>query len=178
MKKVNIILWILLLVLVDQGSKLIIANCFIDTQFYIIEDVLGFHPVYNIQHSFLNNLLNLKLSLWLHVILLFCIQWLIIYVYSNYRSKQPKTKLLDVSFIFGQAGLICVFLGWFFWKDGILDFIFLYALTIDLKDIYLNCFVLLFIVNILKNRKEGLHQHDFMKIPDITEGKINRTENE
>ena len=154
MTRKNIILWIICLVIADQGVKLIIANCFFDAKFYIIEPILGFRPIYNDQYSYFNALLKLNLGILPHAILLVFLQLLILFAYGYYRTIQQSKKLLDISFAIGQSALICVFCGFFFWKAGILDFIHLYLFTVDLKDIYLNCFALLFGINWLKNKAE------------------------
>lgn len=151
MKRKYIILWIICLVIADQGIKLIIANYYMDSRFDVIRSVLGFHPIYNDQYSYFNALLKLNLGLLPHTIMLIFILLMIIFFYDYFKTILYKSKLLDISFIFGIAATICVFCGFFFWKNGILDFIFLYPFTFDLKDIYLNCFVIFFLWNYLKN---------------------------
>lgn len=46
MKKRNVILLIVLLVLIEQGVKLIVYTSFIDTNFEIIPKVLDFKPTF------------------------------------------------------------------------------------------------------------------------------------
>jgi len=152
MRKRNIILSIICLVVADQGIKLVIANYFIHTKFDIIESILGFHPIYNDKYSYFNAILKLDLGLLPHVIVLVFLQLIVIILYDYSKITQRSTRLAETVFIFGQAASICVFCGFFFWKDGILDFIFLYPFTFDLKDIYLNCFALLTIFNFYINR--------------------------
>lgn len=154
MGKKYIFLGIIGLVLMDQGIKLIIANNFMDTSFYIMEPILGFRPVFNANYSFINSALRLNIGVLAHFIYLIICQLLIVFLYGYYRNIQRSTKLLDVSYIFGQAALICVFSGFFFWEKGVLDFIFLYPLTIDFKDIYLNCLIVLLLLNHYINKKE------------------------
>ena len=154
MARKKIIFWIICLVLADQITKLIIVNFFIDTKFYLIEPILGFRPVFNTQYSYFNDVLKLNLGLLPHAILLILAQFIILFYYGYYRIAQHSSKLLDISFVFGQSGLICVFCGFFFWKAGILDYIYLYFFTVDLKDIYLNCFAFLFLLNYHKNKAE------------------------
>jgi len=154
MTRKNIIFWIICLVIADQGVKLIIANFFIDTKFDIIDSIIGFHPVFNNQYTYFNALLKQNIGLLPHTVLLIFIQLTILLLYMYLRTVQHSTKLLDISFIFGQSGLICVFCGFFLWKAGILDFIYLHFWTVDFKDIYMNCFAILFIVNFYKNKSE------------------------
>ena len=134
MKRKKIIFWIVCLVVADQIVKLIIANYFIDTRFDIIDSILGFRPIYNTQYSYFNALLKLNIGLLPHTILLILIQFVILLLYKYMRTAQHSTKLLDISFIFGQSALICVFFGFFFGEAGILDFIYLRLWTVDFKD--------------------------------------------
>ncbi len=147
MKKSKIIVWIILLVAADQISKIVIAGNFLDTRFDIIDGLFGFRPVFNAQYSYFNQALGLNIGLWPHVVLLVLIELILIAIYGYYRKAQRSTKLIDIAFAFGQAALVCVLCGFFFWKRGVLDFIFVGFVTCDLKDIYINCFVALFIIN-------------------------------
>lgn len=168
MKTKNVIFLIIILVLLDQIVKLIIANYFIDANFDIIESVFGFHPIYNDKYSYANAMLGLEMGVIPHTILLIIIQLLLLLLYGYYKTVQVSIKLIDLSFIFGQAALICVFCGFFFWNKGILDFIFVYPFTFDFKDIYLNCFVVLFLLNSFKYKNEiedsNLKIRDYMRI--------------
>jgi signal peptidase II len=152
MKRKNIIFWIVCLVIADQGVKLIIANYFIDTRFDIIDSILGFRPVFNGQYTYFNALLKLNIGLLPHTVLLIFLQLAILFFYKFARIVQHSTKLLDISFIFGQSAFICVFCGFFLWEAGVLDFLYLRLWTVDFKDIYLNCFVILFLLNYHKNK--------------------------
>jgi signal peptidase II len=154
MTKKTIILWIICLVIVDQVIKLIVANYLFDTKFDIIDSILGFHPIYNNKYSYFNALLKLNLGLLPHTILLFFIECLLLLFYGYFKTMQYSTKLIDIAFILGQAALVCVFCGFFFWENGILDFIFLYPFIVDFKDIYLNGFVIFFFWNYFKNYSE------------------------
>jgi len=154
MTRKNIIFWIICLVIADQVIKLIIVNLFIDTKFDIIYSIIGFRPVFNKQYTYFNALLKLNIGLLPHAILLILIQFVILLLYRYLRTAQPSTKLLDISFIFGQSALICVFCGFFFWKSGVLDFIYVHFWIVDFKDVYLNCFAILFLVNYHKNKAE------------------------
>jgi signal peptidase II len=150
-----VIFWIICLVVADQAVKLIIVNFFWGTKFYLIEPILGFRPVFNDQYSYFNTVLKLNLGILPHTIILILAQAIISACYGYYKTIQRSgTLLIDVSYIFGQSALICVFCGFYFWKAGILDFIDLYLWIVDFKDIYLNCFVILFGFNYFKNWKD------------------------
>ena len=154
MTRKKIIFWIICLVSADQGIKLIIVNFFIDTKFDIIDSIIGFRPIFNTQYTYFNALLKLNIGLLPHTIFTILIQFVILFLYRYLRTIQCSTKLLDISFIFGQSGLICVFCGFFFWEAGILDFIYLYFWTVDFKDVYLNCFAVFFLINYHNNKAE------------------------
>ena len=155
MKKRIIILWIIILVIADQGTKLIIANYFMDTRFDIIDSVIGIRPIFNEKYTFFNVLLGLNLEIFARVVFCILVQFAIIFSYGYIKTiQQSSTKLLDIAFIFGQSVAICVFCGFFFWKSGVLDFIYLHFFIIDMKDIYIKCFVMFFLINYLKNYSE------------------------
>ncbi len=169
MTRKTIILGIIFLVTLDQGIKIVIANYFIETKFDIIDSVLGFHPIFNDRYSYFNIISNLNLGLLPHAILLIILQLLIIFYYDYSKTIQGSTKILDLAFIFGESALICVFCGFFFWKDGILDFLFLYPFIFDLKDIYLNGFVIFFLYNHYKYKIE--RQSSTIKINEYLKDK-------
>lgn len=167
MTKKSIIVWILILTIADQAIKLIIANYFFDVKFDLIENYIGFRPIYNNQYSYFNGLFGLNIGLLPHALFLIPFQLGILIAYGYYKKAQPPSKLLDISFIFGQASVLCVFFGFFFWDDGILDFLFLYFFTCDLKDIYLNLFTLFLSLNIFVHykdiRRSNLKMTSFLK---------------
>lgn len=146
MKRKFIILWIICLVIADQGIKIIIANYYIDTRFDVVNSIIGFHPIYNDQYSYFNALLKLNLGIIPHTFILIFITLMIVFLYDYFKTILFDSKLLDISFIFGIAAMVCIFLGFFFWEKGILDFIYFFPFTFDLKDIYLNGFVIFFLL--------------------------------
>ncbi len=152
MRKKSIILWIIFLVIADQGTKLIVANYFINTKFDIIDSVVGFHPIYNDKFSYFNAILNLDLGLFPHLIVLIIVQLSVLFFQGYFNKINVSNKLSDVVFIFGQAATICVFCGFFFWEKGVLDFIFLRPFTVDFKDIYLNCFGFLLLIFLFSHK--------------------------
>lgn len=154
MTKKNVILGVVILVLVDQVIKIVIAHYWMNIKIDFIPSVLGFRPIFNSEYSYVNASLKLERGIVFHTIYLVLMQLTIIFLYDYFRSMKIQTKLLDISFIFGQAAIICVFCGFFFWENGILDYIFLYPFTVDLKDIYLNCFAILILIYCYIYRKE------------------------
>lgn len=169
MKIRNIILLIVLLVLIDQGSKLVVYNSLMDTNFEIIPKILDFKPVFNSKYSFVNDSIHkrtgMDAGLIFHVVL-FGLIWLILFLsYRFFKVIAPKSKMLDVAFSFFTAGVICAYLGILVWEKGMLDFLhfkILGYIICDLKDIYINCFVVLLLISTINiERKHNVKLADF-----------------
>ena len=160
MKTQKIILWIFLLIIIDQAIKIIINTCFLETTFNIIPAVLEFKPTFNTHHSWVNSLLynkfQINIGLWPHIILFLIAEIIMLTIYVLLRKTiHNNTKSLDITFIFQFAGVICAFIGNLIWDKGTLDYIYLKPLFVfDLKDVYINCFVVLLLVYMYKNRSQ------------------------
>ncbi len=132
-----------------------------DVTYEIIPKVLDFRPMFNSKYSFVNDTIHqrtgIDAGLIFHVIL-FTLIWIVIFIfYRFFKGVAPENKLLDVSFSFFTAGLICSYLGILVWEKGILDFLCFKPLgyvTCDLKDIYINCFLVLMLISAIKIEKE------------------------
>lgn len=161
MRARNIILLIVLLVIIDQVAKLIIYHSFMDINCEIVPQVLDFKPTFNSKYSFVNDSIYKKTGmdtgLIFHVIL-FPLIWIILFLfYRFFKGVAPKNKMLDASFAFFTAGFICSYLGILVWEKGVLDFLHLKLLggiIFDLKDIYINCYIVLLIISTMKIEKE------------------------
>lgn len=157
MKIRNIIPLIILLVLIDQGVKLIVYTSFIDTNFEIIPKVLDFKPTFNSKYSFVNDSIykntGMDAGLLFHIIL-FAIIWFIQFVgYKFFKSIDLHNKTIDVSMAFFTSAVICAYLGMLVWEKGIVDFLHFklhFNFVFDLKDVYINCFVALFFISTIK----------------------------
>lgn len=160
MKTKNIIFLIVLLVILDQVAKLIIYNSFMDVNCEIIPKVLDFKPVFNSKYSWVNDSIHKKsgmdAGLIFHIIL-FALAWFIIYVIYRYLKKlNLANKIADMSIVLFTAAVSCAYLGILVWEKGILDFLHFEFLgyVCDLKDIYINCFVVLFCISAIKCKLE------------------------
>lgn len=161
MKTRKMLLLILLLVLIDQGVKLIIYSRFMNVHCEIIPGVLDFTPFFNSKYSFANDslyrLTGMDVGLLFHIIL-FAIVWLILFTgYRFFKSIDSRNKMLDVAISFFTAAVICSYLGILVWEKGILDFLhikWMMNIIFDLKDIYINCFGILFCIGIMKMEKK------------------------
>lgn len=156
--------------MIDQIAKLIIYNSFMDINCEIIPKVLDFKPIFNSKYSFVNDLIHKRTDMdaggIFHVIL-FALIWYVLFLsYKFFKGFSPHNKMLDVSFAFFTAGVICAYLGILVWEKGILDFLhfklFGYIIC-DLKDIYINCFVVLLVISTTK-----IEQEHKIKLRDMT----------
>lgn len=156
----KIIFWIFLLVVLDQIIKIIINSFFLEIRFEIIPPLFEFKPFFNDKHSYLNSLLyryfNINLGWLFHGVVFLFSMIMLPSIWVSFRKIIPKNKkLLDLAFMFGTAGLICALIGNLIWEKGTLDYIYLKPLFIfDLKDLYINCFVILFLIYMHKNKAQ------------------------
>ena len=132
-----------------------------EIRFEIIPSLFEFRPFFNVNHTYVNDLLykyfNINLGLLFHIVLFLFI--LIIFIPSlwlAFRNNIHKNKiLLDVAFSFITAAAICAISGNLIWQRGTLDYIYLKPFFIfDLKDLYSNVFLILLIVYAFKNKAE------------------------
>ncbi|MDR1341288.1 MAG: signal peptidase II [Prevotellaceae bacterium] len=161
MKIRTVILWILALVIIDQAIKIVINSFFLKSGFEIIPSLLEFKPVFNNKYSYVNDLLyeafHINMGLWLHLVLYLTGEIIALYIYLYFKIKLNNSyiKILGWAIVFQTSGLLCALTGNLFWEKGILDYIYLKPLFVfDLKDIYIDVFICLFLVYVLKNRKQ------------------------
>lgn len=150
MRTRSFILWTLLLVLLDQGSKLVVYRWFLDVREEIIPGLIAFRPVFNDKYSFANALLyehgGMDMGLVFHLFLFAGIWFMLFILYRFYKSVAPGCKLPDAAMVFLTAAVVCAYAGFLVWKEGVLDFLQvkpLKGIVCDLKDIYVNIFIIL-----------------------------------
>lgn len=158
MKIRTVALLALFLIVLDQAVKLLINAYYFDVTFSIIPSLLEFRPTFNDKHSYVNVLLNQHLGIHVglipHIILFVAIQFVMIVLFGYFRDNLKNSPILGVAFAFQMAAMVCAFLGNLVWKQGTLDFIYLVPLFIfDLKDLYSDCFVLLFLIYVYSVKK-------------------------
>jgi hypothetical protein len=74
-------------------------------------------------------------------------------IYDLLKAVSDNSRMLNIAFIFGFAGIISSYFGTIVW-NGCLDYIYLKPLFVfDLKDLYINVFLILFAWYYLKNKK-------------------------
>jgi len=152
MKVKQVIYWVIVLFAVDQIIKIIIDRCFLDIRFDIIPPLFYFKPTFNHDYSWINGLFQLGIGFWAHIILFVFISVIFIALY-DFMKTLNNTKLMHITFIFGFAGMSCGLIGTIFW-NGCLDYIYLKPLFVfDLKDLYVDSFVILFLVCCFKDKR-------------------------
>lgn len=158
MKIRTVALLTLFLIVLDQAVKWLINAYYFDVTFPIIPSLLEFRPTFNDKHSYVNVLLNQYLGIHVgllpHIILFVVIQFIMIVLYGYFKNNIKNSRILGVAFAFQMAAMACALLGNLVWKEGTLDFIYLVPLFIfDLKDLYSNCFILLFFIYVYSVKK-------------------------
>lgn len=141
-----IIFIFLILMLIDQGCKIIIKMFFFNDYVEIIKGFLSFDPIINTDGSWLNARFGLGVGFSALIILNIIAVILFIEVYRYYISKGNKDFWSDMSFLFITSGALCSLIDKIFY-GGSLDFIGISNLFIaDIKDIYINLGILFFIM--------------------------------
>ena len=141
-------LWLsfIILMLIDQGSKLIIKLFFFDNRFEIIPNFLSFHPIINTQGSWLNVRFNTGINFGTLIILNIIAMFFFIEFYRYFTQNFYKDFWTDLCFIFIISGCLCSLIDKIFY-GGSLDFIAISNLFIaDIKDIYINIAIFNFIL--------------------------------
>ena len=146
-----LIITFLILMLLDQGLKVIIKTNFFHYYFEIIPDFLSFNPIINTQGSWLNARFNFNIGFSLLILINGIALFLFIELYRYVKYKGHKNFWIDMCFIFIFAGALCSLIDKVFY-GGCLDFIGISDLFIaDFKDIYINLGLLFFIMSCYKN---------------------------
>ena len=144
-KKVIFIIFLILMI-IDQGIKIIIKLFFFNKYVEIIKDFLSFDPIINTDGSWLNARFGLGVGFITLIVLNIFAVILFIEVYRYYLSKGNKDFWSDMSFLFITSGALCSLIDKVFY-GGSLDFIGISDLFIaDIKDIYINLGILFFIM--------------------------------
>ncbi len=158
---------VLILVTIEQVIKVVINNNFLDKKFPILSPLLYFEPMFNRDYSWLNSMLQLGISKWIHISIV-AIMSILIYLLYQYINKQFGTnKIIDIMYAFIFSGAMCSLIDKIFW-NGSLDYILVNGFfTFDLKDVYINIFNGLLILSLLLKNKV-LNQIDDNIVKDFT----------
>lgn len=139
------------LIVIEQGIKLVINGNYLENNDKIIEGFLYFNPMFNRDYSWFNSMLKLGIGKWFHIAFVGIVLIAIVLFYF-YMNKDTKTsRLVDTMYAFIIGGAFCSFVDKVFW-DGSLDYILVKGyFTFDLKDVYINVFIGLFILLLILN---------------------------
>lgn len=149
-KKIMLITFSVLMI-IDQGSKLLIKIFFFNDFVEIIPNFLFFDPIINTYGSWLNA--RFEVGIGFTTLITFNAVALILFIeiYRYYSSKDNKFFWSDMAFLFIMAGGLGSLIDKLFY-GGSLDFIGISNLFIaDIKDIYINLGILFFIMLIYVN---------------------------
>ncbi len=147
LKRNQLIILFTILMILDQGSKLLIKLFFFNDNIVIIKDFLSFNPIINTDGSWLNARFNTGIGFPILIFVNFIALFIFTEIYRYYNCKNKQSFWVDSCFIFMFAGALCSLIDKIFY-GGSLDFIGIGDLFIaDLKDIFINLGVLFFIAS-------------------------------
>ena len=161
-----------ILMIIDQGIKIIIKRFFFNDYFEIIPKFLSFDPIINTEGSWLNARFGFGVSFPLLIFINALALILFLELYRYYIHKGNKDFWADLCFIFISAGALCSLIDKIFY-GGSLDFIGISDLFIaDIKDIYINIGILFFIMAIYKkgyltDNEETSFKDDMKSVKDF-----------
>lgn len=136
-----------ILIIVDQGIKLIIKFFFFHEEFEIIANILSFHPIINTDGSWLNARFGTSVNFPLLIISNIIFLFLIVELFRYFASNGNKTFWSDMAFVFLFCGALGSLIDKVFY-GGSLDFIGISNLFIaDIKDIYINLGLYFFLLS-------------------------------
>lgn len=137
MKTKYLYFWIIILIMIDQFSKIIIDNFYLDKNVNIIAHLVYFRPHLNTAYSWINSMFNFGIGFWGHIIPSFIMLIIMVMAFDYIYFNGNNSKLTDFIVIFFLSGTICSIVDKIFW-GGSLDFIYLKSLfTFDIKDCYI-----------------------------------------
>ena len=109
--------------------------------------------MFNLSYSHVNELFSLVMGFWMHILIYCFVTMFLIVSYDFLRTLSGNAKMINIAFIFGFAAVSSVFIDSFSWI-GILDYIYLKPLFVfDLKDVYINIWIILFWLYCFKIRE-------------------------
>lgn len=141
----------IILLLIDQGIKIVVKFFYFENYIPIITNVLSFNPIINTHGSWLNARFGTSVSFSFLIVLNIIAIFIFIEVYRYFLYRGNKDFWSDMCFIFVVCGAICSLIDKVFY-GGSLDFIGIGDLFIaDIKDIYINIGIFFFILTLFNN---------------------------
>lgn len=155
MKIKNKVTWmsIFLLIFIEQAIKVMINHKYLDADIPILAPILYFDPMFNRDYSWFNSMLQLGVSRWIHIAIVFLMSMLIFLFYQYINKRLGSNRIVNIMFAFLFSGATCSLIDKLFW-NGSLDYIRMNGwFTFDLKDIYIDVFIGLVILFMLVKNK-------------------------
>lgn len=153
MKTKNVIWWVLALAGIDVLIKVVIDTFYLDTTFTLIPGLFYFKPTFNNVAPYFIQLLGYRIGHWPHVILVSVVGMIACFIYIRALKKSINPKWLNVAFSLIFAAILSSLIAQLIYK-GILDYIYLKPLFVfDLKDVYVNCGTIIFLLYIFHAEK-------------------------
>lgn len=150
----TIIFLVIILVATEQIIKLIISLNYQDISLEIIPSLIDFKPTLNNKTFYWLGLMDIDVGRWLRLATAIIILSALCLFYLYLKRTLQNKKWLDISFVFGIAGVLCSLSDNIFFR-GSWDYVYLKPLFIfDLKDIYMDCFSIFFLICCYRNRTE------------------------
>lgn len=144
----NIYIIFFILMLIDQGGKIIIKFFFFEEYIPILNGFLSFNPIINTDGSWLNARFDTGVNFSLLILINIIALILFTEIYRYYRYNGKHNFWSDMSYLFLFAGALCSLIDKVFY-GGSLDFIGVSDLFIaDIKDIYINLGILMFVLTL------------------------------
>jgi len=121
----EVIIWILILIFVDQLIKMLIYSLLEDVRFEIIPNLIEFKPTFNTKHSWVNTLIDknfgINIGLIPHILIYLSIAVIIPMYFTFLRGRVSKDKkLIDTATIFMTFAIVCALIGNLIWTKGTL----------------------------------------------------------
>ena len=176
MKTKNLIWWVIALASIDVLIKVIIDAYFLDSRFTIIPGLVEFKPTFNDVAPYFIQLLGHRLDHKPHLILVICVAIIAYFVYKRALKKATHPKFLNAAFCLIFAAIVSSLVAQIIYK-GILDYIYFVPFFVfDLKDVYVNCGTILFLIYIYHSEKYRINpdkinivQAEIQDAPEILE---------
>lgn len=154
MKTKNVIWWTLALATLDVLIKVIIDTYYLDTRFTIIPGLIEFKPTFNDVAPYFIQLLGYRIGHLPHLIIVCVVALAAYFIYKRALKKATHPKYLNIAFVLIFAAILSSLVAQLIYK-GILDYIYLKPLFVfDLKDVYVNCGAIIFLLYIYNTKKE------------------------
>lgn len=150
------IVYLLILVIIDQGLKGIIYLMYMGKRVTFLNNRIGFTPYLNrSQLSIFNHEFNMGLGVFTLIIVnVFCI-FLLAFIYKFIKKREYTNVFYEITFILIASGAFCSLLDKIVY-EGSIDFMLFFGHIYDLKDIYLFfgiIIVIVYLVTYIKHEK-------------------------